>query len=73
MTHQEFEIINRANRINERYKWERMCGECRYMGNTEWSDGLKSHNCTHPDRQDGFSDPRPFGCQGSKFEKHRTR
>ena len=68
----EFEIITIADLIKDKNAWECGCRGCKHLGDVEWhfaGRNGKTYRCTHPDRQGGFSDPRPHGCQGYRFEK----
>lgn len=73
MTQQEFEIVETARLIRERDEWELMCKGCKHLGNVTWEFGSRSgrtHCCEHPERQGGFSDPRPYGCKGYRYERN---
>lgn len=68
----EFEIVETARLIRERDSWELYCKGCKWLGDAEYFIGDrkgKTYHCMHPDRQGGFNDPRPYGCQGYRFEK----
>lgn len=68
----EFEIKEIARLLHDRDEWECKCEGCKYLGTGEWhfrEHTGRAHYCTHPDRQGGFSDPRPYGCGGKCFER----
>ena len=72
MAYDEFTILQIADTIRDRKKWENLCGGCRHLGESKLyiADRVeKTHYCSHPDRQDGFHDPRPYGCNGHCYEK----
>ena len=69
MTREEWEIVDKANRIKEYHEWERRCKDCRWLGSSQWCDGVKAYRCKHPERQGGFNDPRPYGCKGTKYQR----
>lgn len=72
MTNEEFTIRILASLIKDKQDWENFCGGCKHLGNSMWHfEGKKgcSHYCSHPDRQDGFHNPRPYGCNGLCYEK----
>lgn len=72
MTNEEFEAVTIGRMIATRYEWERRCKGCKHLGDTTWYFSDKSgkgHRCEHPNRQDGFSDPRPYGCGGHYYEQ----
>ena len=72
MAYDEFTILQIADTIRDRRKWENLCGGCKHLGESKLyiADRVeKIHYCSHPDRQDGFHDPRPYGCNGHCYEK----
>lgn len=72
MTNEEFTIIELARLIKDKQDWENLCGECRHLGNSKWCFAGKegcTHYCSHPDRQYGFHNPRPYGCNGHCYER----
>ena len=72
MTYDDLTIIELARLIKDNRKWENLCGGCKHLGNSKWHfvdrEG-NTHYCNHPNRQSGFSDPRPYGCGGYCFER----
>lgn len=72
MPYDEFTILEFSDAIRERRKWELCCEGCKHLGDATWhlADRTgKTHYCKHPNRQSGFSDPRPYGCGGHCYEK----
>ena len=72
MTYDEFTICEISDAIRERRKWELCCEGCKHLRDSKWciadKEG-KTYYCSHPDRQDGFHNPRPYGCGGSCYER----
>lgn len=72
MTNEEYTILQLASLIKEKQSWEFRCKGCKHLGDAKWmfagQEGC-THKCNHPDRQGGFSDPRPYGCKGHCFER----
>lgn len=72
MPYDEFTILEISDAIRDRRKWELCCEGCKHLGDATWhlADRTgKTHYCKHPNRQSGFSDPRPYGCGGHCYEK----
>lgn len=72
MTYDEFTIQEIADAIRDKRKWELCCEGCKHLSDTTWHiadrEG-KTYYCSHPNRQGGFSDPRPYGCNGHCYER----
>ena len=72
MTYDEFTILEIADAIRDRRKWELCCEGCKHLRDSKWCiadrEG-KTHCCSHPDRQDGSHDPFPYGCNGHCYER----
>lgn len=72
MAYDEFTILQIADAIRDRRKWENLCGGCKHLGESKLyiADRVeKTYCCNRPDRQDGLHDPRPYGCNGHCYEK----
>lgn len=72
MAYDEFTILEIADAIRDRRKWELCCDGCKHLGDATWhlADRTgKTHYCNHPNRQSGFSNPRPYGCNGHCYER----
>lgn len=72
MPYDEFTILEIADAIRERRKWELCCEGCKHLRDSKWCiadrEG-KTYYCGHTNRQDGFHNPRPYGCGGSCYER----
>ena len=72
MSYDEFTICEIADAIRDRRKWELCCEGCKHLRDSKWCiadrEG-KTYYCGHPNRQDGYHDPRPYGCGGSCYER----
>ena len=72
MTYDEWTILQIAEAIKVRMQWENLCGGCKHLGDATWhftDRTVKTHSCSHPDRQDGSHDPHPYGCNGHCYER----
>lgn len=72
MTYEEYKILQYSILIRENQEWENRCRGCKHLGDSKWYFADKegcTHYCKHPNRQSGFSDPRPYGCGGHCYEK----
>ena len=72
MAYDDLTIIKLTGLIKDSIKWENLCGGCKHLGNSRWYFADKegaTHYCNHPNRQNGFSNPRPYGCGGHCYEK----
>ena len=72
MTYDEFIIMQMAVIIRDAERWESYCEGCKHLGDATWhfADRTgKTHYCSHPDRQDGYHDQRPYGCNGYCYER----
>ena len=72
MAYDDFIIIELASLIKDNRKWENLCGGCKHLGESKLyiADRVeKTYYCGHPNRQDGFHNPRPYGCGGSCYER----
>lgn len=72
MTYDEITIIELARAIENKQEWENRCWGCKHLAKSTWHIGDrtgKTYHCSHPDRQDGFHDPKPYGCLGYSYER----
>lgn len=72
MQYDEFTILEIADAIRDRRKWELCCEGCKHLRDSKWCIAdreEKTYYCGHPDRQDGFHNSRPYGCGGSCYER----